>query len=300
MRHARLTGLLLLALVPALASAQRGPQRDVVQREIRPVFTGTLTAHEWGVWLLEDGDVTLNALANESPSFVARGHQAPQTPARPPVVARKPVLYLRASEPIQDLRINVSFTGGQPWLLFPVGQVAGNAINWRGRLQPRPAERLQTAAQGHWWHHLRNVNADYFTSAHGTTERFLFYDGPVSFQSPLRSRTPLRARQASLPLWRVTANGAAELDVTTRSANVRRRGSKEHLRGWLLAALTGRGLEPDEAAALINTWAPELFEGDHARDIYFVSRAAYDRMLPLTIFPRPTELVRVGLVIDRR
>ena len=47
----------------------------------------------------------------------------------------------------------------------------------------------------------------------------------------------------------------------------------------------------------MNTWAPELNENERHL-IYLLERAEYDRMLPITITPEPTELVRVGMVIS--
>jgi hypothetical protein len=62
--------------------------------------------------------------------------------------------------------------------------------------------------------------------------------------------------------------------------------------------LMARGLSAPEARSLLDTWRPDLVEARGDRRIYFIDRADYDAMLPLTITPRPRELVRVGLVID--
>jgi hypothetical protein len=70
------------------------------------------------------------------------------------------------------------------------------------------------------------------------------------------------------------------------------------LRETITDALRARGLTAAEARSLVETWRDELFSpAPHA--IYFVPREAYDRMLPLSIDPMPTELIRVGLVVER-
>ena len=300
--------LALLALPVLVASAQRDQVQ--AQRELRPV--PNIVAHEWGVWLIEDGRPTLQALADESPPFVLRAENAPTTPPPVPVdrpiVARKPVLFLRSDVPVDDLQVEVRFRGGRPWLLFPSGQVDGNRVVWRGRLaadgvrgpvrgRRRPIAMPPAAPPGHWWNHLRDVGANTFRSTHGGAERFIFYDGPVRFRSPVVA-SRLRARRNAHTLWMVEGANVVEHRVTTRSSSVARRGTKQDLRGWLETAATRAGLTQAEARSLLQTWEGELFESDERRAIYFIPRSDYNRMLPLTITPTPTELIRVGLVIE--
>ena len=71
------------------------------------------------------------------------------------------------------------------------------------------------------------------------------------------------------------------------------------------AALRGMGFRETETRALLDVWRDELLSPrPHA--IYFVPRAAYDRMLPMRLDARTpsgvaaeVDLVRVGLVIER-
>lgn len=85
---------------------------------------------------------------------------------------------------------------------------------------------------------------------------------------------------------------------TGRASEERTRSPRSGLRAILIDALRSRGLTAPEARSLVETWRDELFSPTpHA--LYFVPRDAYDRMLPLSIDPMPTELVRVGLVIER-
>jgi hypothetical protein len=57
--------------------------------------------------------------------------------------------------------------------------------------------------------------------------------------------------------------------------------------------LVGDGLNPDEAAAMIQTWADSWFDEDGVRVLYLVPRAFTDSVLPLTLTPTPRALARV-------
>ena len=59
------------------------------------------------------------------------------------------------------------------------------------------------------------------------------------------------------------------------------------------AALVGEGLYAREAKAMVNTWKDSWFEENGLRVLYVLPRAWTDRTLPITLAPRPRELVRV-------
>jgi hypothetical protein len=58
-------------------------------------------------------------------------------------------------------------------------------------------------------------------------------------------------------------------------------------------ALTGEGLYRREADAMVKTWRESWFEEDGLRVFYVLPRQWTDDTLPLTLEPRPRELVRV-------
>ena len=289
-----LLGLLgLIVLQPAQDLFAQDPQEQPLR----------LVAHEWGVWMVENGRVTIDDLAAESPQFVFRTPAAPERPiptiVRPNVTVRKPVLYMRASRPIDDLRVEVQFRGGRPWLYYPDAEVAGNRLRFRGRLAPNGTARDARVPprQRHWWAFLQAVPADTFESAAGGSERFIFYDGPVRFRPPVMLRgDTVRARRGERRVW-VVANGEyVESVATPRELREALRGPMDALSDRLEDVLRREGLTLEETASLLQTWEPELTDGDR-HVIYLLTRAEYDQMLPITITPRPTELVRVGMVI---
>jgi len=288
------TALTLLAAGPGPAAAQDAG--------------AGITAHEWGVWKLRRGRVThLAELAAETPRFVSRAAGAPALPLpdddRPIRVSLKPVLFLYTDAPV-DLTVRVRFAGGRPWLYHPPARARGRSLTWRGRLGDPELGALSEPPEGHWWQHLRRVGASPFRSPDGGTERFLFYDGPVRFRPSFRIRRrggvlSYRPTGDERVLWVVEAGGYRELEVDRRGDPVELgAGATDDLRERLRAELAARGLSPAEATSMLATWDHELFRVTYARALYFVTRRQYDRMLPLRITPSPTELVRVGMVIE--
>src|SRR5262245_59445537 len=78
----------------------------------------SLVAHEWGVWKIRAGKIEhLEDLLKENPPFVFSPSHPQSTPSVPNI-ARKPVLFLYASEPM-PVSVSVGFVGGQPWTFYP-------------------------------------------------------------------------------------------------------------------------------------------------------------------------------------
>lgn len=296
---------------------REGPSRRYAPRGPVPGFV----AHEWGVFVLEHGRVAhLDELAAELPPFVHRGGGPlagrpvpPVHPVRPGgVLARKPVLFFHADAPL-DVRVEVGFAGGEPWLHFPAGQrvpegLAAGApgLVWDLRVEPGTRAGLAAAPPGHFWGDLRAVGGDPVRGADGSWERFLFYDGPVAFErSFLIGRhgtgaavTPTSSER-TLFLVERGLYSESDIDPRTWSSSQRSTGTMVALRIRLEAELMRRGLTRAEAVSLLDTWRDDLFSDPRPRALYFVPRDAYDRMLPIRLTPAPSELVRVGLVIDR-
>lgn len=64
----------------------------------------------------------------------------------------------------------------------------------------------------------------------------------------------------------------------------------------LIGQLKDAGLFEDEAASLVTLWTRDLFESEGVTLFYRLPQEEYERLLPLTLKPRPETLVRVGLV----
>lgn len=317
------TAFTVLPTATPAQARRRPPPPDPDERVLPIPLPGPrLTAHEWGVFVIENGQPAyLEALAAELPPFVQRQAGAAVLPPHPPrphpgprpgTVARKPVLFLYADRPTQ-VQVRVGFAGGEPWLLYPtarrVENIAGpNApgLVWDLLVAPARAPAPPSVHPGHWWNDLRAVGASPVVAADGTNERFLFYDGPVAFEpsflvSHAQGGASVSPVSTERTLFLVGGDRFVEVDVdpATWSSRQVSTGDMTALRARIDQALQQRGLTGPEARSLLETWRDELFRDVRRRAIYFVPREAYDRMLPITITPTPTELVRVGLVIDR-
>ena len=69
-------------------------------------------------------------------------------------------------------------------------------------------------------------------------------------------------------------------------------GSLDSLCGDLERILVDQGLYADEAHAMVETWRDTWFE-EGSRVLYIVPRRFIDKILPLTIAPAPSQIVRV-------
>jgi hypothetical protein len=67
----------------------------------------------------------------------------------------------------------------------------------------------------------------------------------------------------------------------------------EELCHSMAVALVTEGLYEREAQAMVNTWRDSWFEEDGLRVLYTLPREWTDRTLPITLDPKPRELVRV-------
>ncbi len=68
---------------------------------------------------------------------------------------------------------------------------------------------------------------------------------------------------------------------------------RAELGAFLVKELTAAGLYEKEAKAMVKTWDAAWFGEEGTRLLYLVPRAKTDELLPITMDPKPTELVRV-------
>jgi hypothetical protein len=141
-------------------------------------------------------------------------------------------------------------------------------------------------------------------------EKFLFYRGVGAFAPPVTVKAlggdKVRVVNASggpaTGLVLVTVRGGklgfapvsdiatgASADATIPAAGDQRAA----LADLLVKNLTAAGLYEKEAKAMVKTWDSAWFGEEGTRLLYLVPRAKTDELLPLTMDPKPTELVRV-------
>lgn len=72
--------------------------------------------------------------------------------------------------------------------------------------------------------------------------------------------------------------------------------NRELLRAQMSAKLQDLGLTEPESESLLLTWQREFLDAPGTRVLTILPEWLYDRLLPAQIKPRPTEIVRVGIV----
>lgn len=245
-----------------------------------------------------------------------------------------PVMYFHTPKDI-DLQVKVEFPGGRPAVWWPansnIARIARRAmtqatcdkhLEWRLTLKIPGGDTsgLQPLPKEHWLTACRAVTAvDVLASVSGRRaerEKFVYYDGLLP--NPKTAELTVAADQVSLknrarhPLLDVTVVDrrvpgkirVARAASVAAGAEVKplefKDGAAER---WpaaavdeLLTQLTGAGLHEDEAKAMAEVWKKDFFATEGLTLFYRLPQEQYDRLLPLTVTPRPEKVVRVMLV----
>jgi hypothetical protein len=190
----------------------------------------------------------------------------------------------------------------------------------RGGLVPDGSE-LKPVSKGHWIQTLRDIKCDDVFVPVGEKfrgverEKFVYYDGLLTRVQALaikleKDKAALKNQEkfAVFDIWiidnrdakkprlgrlpRLDAGRAADVELT--APKVER--WTEAAGKTLTAQLKDAGLNEDEAAALTTIWSTDFFQSAGLTLFYRLPQEEYDRLLPLTVKPRPEKVVRVGLI----
>jgi hypothetical protein len=159
---------------------------------------------------------------------------------------------------------------------------------------------------------------DVASGAPGETEheKFLFYRGVGTFATPLHVSMPgnrsvaltntgsatLRhlfiltvkaGRGAFVPLDELNPGESRAINLPPEVDALPPGPLAQKLGDQMAGALTGEGLYPREAAAMVKTWKDSWFAEDGVRVLYALPRDWTDGILPMNLNPPPRELVRV-------
>jgi hypothetical protein len=284
-----------------------------------------LVVHEWGTFTSIAGKYgvslewrPLNG-SSDLPKFV-HSLQSPDVGLRhindkgritAAVRMETPVIYFYANREM-DISTKVDFPKGKITEWYPQARAVDTGINWgKLKIQPGAAFNLPADYSDNHYYAARETDAAPIqlcaTNGHANEqEKFLFYRGVGTFDLPLavtleNNRISLR-NTGKDPIARIivfenrdgqigfqTVNnfsGATTIDRPALDKNTD--GVIKQLRQALIAA----GLFDKEADAMIKTWRNSWFEAG-MRVFYILPRSATDAVLPITIDPRPDELVRV-------
>ena len=189
--------------------------------------------------------------------------------------------------------------------------VSPTRLPWMSPADVGPDPRFE------WWKRLRDVHCSW-VSSRGESERFLYYDGPITRRAPVhfemihgrlkieRRRPPQVDDNGTLLLEdllvSVTGDGVLmkwaggfgwKDSIDLKGATVR---SPHAAEADFERALQRLGLTSSEAQGLVACWSREFFGTPGRRYLRLISSDDYDELCPLTVNPQPTERVRVGVL----
>ncbi len=262
------------------------------------------------------------------PAFVLR-HDKEFTPKKDEFRSwRKPVLHLYGREGL-EVSVQVLTFRGRPLVYWPkpelvtetfwsmgAGVTDAVGMKWKGRLTAKRPADARKVGKSHWWSTVRAVPGKWIRTA-GGSERFLFYEATAIQKPPLEGKVSAEAitlknaqKTASGPVIVIVNDGktrnfvaiknvAAGATVTLARKDVLKAGGDAKK---LLAACRAQwrafGLTGEEAAAIVETWRPDLLGKTGFLVAARVPSKTYDAIFPLKVTPKPDELVRAGVVFD--
>ena len=222
-----------------------------------------------------------------------------------------PVIYFYANRDM-NISTKVDFPKGEITEWYPQARGVGKGIDWGMiKVQPGAVINLPADYSDNHYYAARETDAALVqvcgTSGRATEqEKFLFYRGTGTFDLPLavtleNGRVTLRnSGKDQLAQVIVFENrdgkiGFQSVNNFSGTTTVERPALDQNVDAVikrLRQALIDAGLFEKEADAMIKTWRNSWFETG-MRVFYVMPRAATDAVLPITIDPRPDELVRV-------
>jgi hypothetical protein len=208
-----------------------------------------------------------------------------------------------------------------------LSKIESSFLQWDVDVLPKGAERptiVPSVAADDPWSFAREVDASWVRTLPRKepdragpveAERYLFYRGLGSFALPLRVTAEaggkltirnegdvaipfvlpyeVRGNQVRLAAGGpVPVRGTIRADLSADDWGPLDNLSKK-LEVWVDDLLRKHGLREDEARAMVRTWSRSWFKAEGARVLWIVPRATTDQLLPISIDPKPDELVRV-------
>jgi hypothetical protein len=314
----------VVAFVGVKLSAQNNQRSTIARKSF--LGNNTLVVHEWGTFTSiagKDGVALewrpLNG-PSDLPKFVhtiqegddGLRHNAPgKGSITASVRMETPVLYFY-SDKETEVSVKVDFPKGRITEWYPQARAAGTNIDW-GRLKVMPGARMDFPVESAHSHYYPARETDAAPvqvcgtgGKPGQQEKFLFYRGVGTFDLPLSVKlegdnvvlkNPGRDEITHLIIFENRGGKIGyRLCDTFKGEMTHERPALDKSIDSLLAELkqilTASGLYEKEAAAMIETWRSSWFE-EGLRVFYILPRTTTDAILPVTIEPKPTELVRV-------
>jgi hypothetical protein len=242
-----------------------------------------------------------------------------------------PVIYFYANRDTR-VSVGVNFPRGWITEWYPVAatepapkgqnrRTAGQSIRWDVKVLAQETPGLPRDESKNHYYDARETDAAFVQAEDPRVgghqggvvvqrEKFLFYRGVGTFGPPVTVRslgegkvrvlnanaTPVtglvlvtvrEGKVAFKPLGEIAGKGELTSSMPTTFAD------STELADTMVKQLTAAGLYEKEAKAMVKTWTSAWFGEEGNRLMYMVPRATTDELLPITVDPKPTELVRV-------
>lgn len=284
-----------------------------------------LIVHEWGTFTSiagKDGlalDWRPLAATNDLPGFIHEisapandsglRHDCPKCDLTGKIRMETPVLYFYTDRDT-DVTVRVDFPKGTITEWYPNVRTVGSGIDW-GRIAvlPHTTANLPVETGPNRYYAARETDAALVrvcnTNGHPTEfEKFLFYRGVGGFEPPVSVKLDSNRLQLAglggIAQVVVFENHGGKVGFRIVAMNADTATIERPVLGDSLAALlatmqqtlVSQGLYEKEAKAMLETWRDSWFE-DGLRVFYILPRPITDGVLPITIGPQPTQLVRV-------
>lgn len=325
----RLTAFCLLAfaivaLVGVRLSAQHGRPNEGVRKT---AATGNrLIVHEWGTFTSIAGKDGISLEwrplngPSDLPKFVhtieegsdgLRHNKRGKSSLNASVRMETPVLYFYSDKEM-NVSVKVDFPQGKITEWYPQARAVGTNIDW-GQLKVMPGAEMDFPVESAHSHYYPARETDAApvqvcgtNGKPGQQEKFLFYRGVGTFDLPLAVKlegenvilnNTGREEIANLIIFENRGGkiGYRLCDTFTGEMTHERPALDKNMDSLLQdlqKILVASGLYEKEAAAMIKTWRSSWFE-EGLRVFYILPRQTTDAVLPVTIEPKPAELVRV-------
>ena len=274
--------------------------------------------HEWGTFTSIAGKNgqpqtwrPLNG-ASDLPSFV---YKIPESQSNCKICTwaqvrmETPVLYFYADHEM-SANVKVDFPKGRITEWFPKANVGNTSITWNNiRINPKSEICYPEEAKESHYYPARETDAAPLAIENGEKteyEKFLFYRGTGSFDLPLsvqlngdqiKIKSAIPTALGTVFLFENHAGkiGFQSINLTNKETIVERQALTQSVEGILSElerTLLAQGLYSREAQAMLKTWRDSWFE-EGLRVFYLTPPPDTEQILPLTITPKPTKIVRV-------
>jgi hypothetical protein len=269
-----------------------------------PGTGSSLVAHEWGTFTsvtdAQGRAVVWGALGGPAdlPCFVYRQPALVKGALFTRVRMETPVVYFYSNRPT-TVALHVGFPSGKMTEWYPRAEGNLTDLAWpKIEVLPNADLDYPTGKGDSHYYAARETDAAALRVG-DQQEKMLFYRGTGDFQPPARPTftSDGRIRLTGVGKGVLFENRGGKfgwrlVDGPDPVARPELNGDLPSLRSALADLLTGGGLYPKEARAMVETWRDSWFE-EGLRVLYLVPREFVDQALPLQIRPEPREIARV-------